>query len=106
MDKLTTKGEPERDWQEELRQSVLTTLNLFAMAIEADGYTSELHEIYTNRILEDTQEAVEAERKRYKEWVEYEVIGQYGGSNPEERKRMRTRLDDYDSIIKEAVKGK
>ena len=53
-----------KDWQEELRQSVLTTLNLFAMAIEADGYTPELHGIYTNRILEDTQDAVEAERAR------------------------------------------
>jgi len=75
----------------------------FSWADNADSQATKIK----NFIHQSVQEAVEAERERYRVWVEYEVIGMFGGSNPEERKKMRTRLDDYEafSIMQERIKG-
>lgn len=97
---MTTKqNKPIVDWREELEQSILTTLNLFAMAIDTDGYTPELHEAYTNRVLEDAdqavKEAVEAERKRLFEAIEKEYAWTLDVESTKNPMRLKVKSDYY-----------
>ena len=51
----------------EQEQKLLGSLNLFAMAIDREGYTPEVHQRFTKRILEDFQSSLQEmeEREEY-----------------------------------------
>lgn len=54
----------------EMEQKILTSLNSFAMGIDVRGYTPQLHQAYTKRILEDFREALAAQRKEFEELLQ------------------------------------
>lgn len=72
------------NWEKDFDENLL---DLF----DERGSIGVVKDFIRSRLIKEKEKTI----KKYKDFVEDEVIGIFGGNNPEEKKRMRTRLGQY-----------
>lgn len=95
------------DINKEFEQNTLRDLNLFAMGIIAEGYTPDLHEEFTQRMIENFDKALTLQQQSLVKELRDKVEGMknsddeiVGGGTVEDRRKF---YEGYTTALKEVI---